>query len=60
MPAQDAPLIDRRGADNRITIRSDRYTACLLAIQGPGAAAEVAAALLDDGIWPRSRGLAAD
>ena len=37
------------GTDNRVLIRSDRYPAQPLLIQGPGAGAEVtAAALLDD------------
>lgn len=43
------PLCGGGGTDNRVLIRSDRYDAQPLLIQGPGAGAEVtAAALLDD------------
>ena len=43
------PLCGGGGTDNRVLIRSDRYDARPLLIQGPGAGAEVtAAALLDD------------
>ena len=43
------PLCGGSGTDNRIAIRSCRYDAQPLVIQGPGAGAEVtAAALLDD------------
>ncbi|MGN6112448.1 MAG: hypothetical protein ACTHOC_05490, partial [Luteimonas sp.] len=50
MPAGDA-LAAGTGTDNRVAIRSDRYPAQPLLIQGPGAGAEVtAAALLDDAL----------
>ena len=43
------PLCGASGADNRVAIRSCRYSDQPLVIQGPGAGAEVtAAALLDD------------
>jgi homoserine dehydrogenase len=45
----DHPLCGGNGTDNRVAIRSDRYSGQPLVIQGPGAGAEVtAAALLDD------------
>ena len=48
LPAGHA-LCGGAGTDNRVAIRSDRYRAQPLLIQGPGAGAEVtAAALLDD------------
>lgn len=48
LPADDA-LATGSGTDNRVAIRSERYCAQPLVIQGPGAGAGVtAAALLDD------------
>ncbi|SDY72204.1 homoserine dehydrogenase [Lysobacter sp. yr284] len=45
----DHPLAGGAGTDNKVAIWSDRYRAQPLAIQGPGAGAEVTAAgLLDD------------
>ena len=45
----DDPLAQARGCDNRVAIRSTRYDARPLLIEGPGAGADVtAAALLDD------------
>ncbi|RPE80974.1 homoserine dehydrogenase [Vulcaniibacterium tengchongense] len=45
------PLAGGAGTDNRVAIWSDRYREQPLAIQGPGAGAEVtAAALLDDAL----------
>ena len=45
----DHPLAAGAGTDNKVAIWSDRYRAQPLAIQGPGAGAEVTAAgLLDD------------
>lgn len=47
--AVDDPLAGGVGTDNRVVLRSDRYDAQPLVIQGPGAGAGVtAAALLDD------------
>jgi homoserine dehydrogenase len=49
--APDDPLAGGRGCDNRVAIRSCRYAASALVIQGPGAGAEVtAAALIDDAL----------
>jgi homoserine dehydrogenase len=46
---EDHPLCGGSGTDNRVAIRSCRYDAQPLVVQGPGAGAEVtAAALLDD------------
>lgn len=46
---RDDPLAQARGCDNRVAIRSTRYAARPLLIEGPGAGAQVtAAALLDD------------
>lgn len=48
LPA-DHPLCGGSGTDNRVAIRSDRYSEQPLVVQGPGAGAEVtASALLDD------------
>ena len=47
--AHDDPLSAGHGTDNRIAIRSARYAAQPLVIQGPGAGADItAAAMLDD------------
>lgn len=49
--AGEDPLAAGTGTDNRVAIRSDRYPAQPLLIQGPGAGAGVtAAALLDDAL----------
>jgi homoserine dehydrogenase len=46
---EDHPLCGGSGTDNRVAIRSCRYDAQPLVVQGPGAGAQVtAAALLDD------------
>lgn len=50
------PLLGGQGSDNRVLIRSERYDAQPLCIQGPGAGAAItAAALLDDVVQVCSR-----
>jgi homoserine dehydrogenase len=50
------PLTAGAATDNRVAIRSDRYAARPLVIQGPGAGAAItAAALLDDALAVSTR-----
>lgn len=56
LPA-DHPLCAGGGTDNRVAIRSCRYDAQPLVIQGPGAGAEVTAAGLLDDVLAIARGV---
>lgn len=50
------PLCGGRGTENRVVIRSDRYDAQPLLIQGPGAGTAVTAATLLDGVLQAVQG----